>query len=68
LQETGVFQILLKLGGQRTKEVLGWIEIHPEYIAKLMESPYKYGAVSYLLELEKRKPPLAIIENLVNLF
>jgi hypothetical protein len=68
LKETGVFQILLKLGGQKTKEVLGWIETHPEYIAKLMASPYKYGAISYLLELEKRKNPLAIIENLVNLF
>ena len=68
LKETGVFQILLKLGGQRTKEVLGWIESNPEYIAKLLASPYKYGGVSYLLELEKRKNPLIIIDNLINLF
>jgi hypothetical protein len=68
LKETGVFQVLLKLGGQGTKEVLGWIESHPDYIAKLLASPYKYGGVSYLLELEKRKNHLAIIENLVNLF
>jgi hypothetical protein len=68
LKETGVFQVLLKLGGQSTKEVLGWIEDHPDYVAKLLDLPYKCGGVSYLLELEKMKNPLVIIENLVNIF
>jgi hypothetical protein len=68
LKETGVFQILLKLGGKRTKEALGWIETHPDYIANLLASPYKYGEISYLLKLKKRKNPLAIIENLVSVF
>jgi predicted transposase YdaD len=68
LKETGVFQVLLKLGGQRLEEVVGWIGTHPDYIAKLLASPYKCGGVSYLLELEKRNNSLVVIENLVKLF
>jgi hypothetical protein len=68
LKETGVFQLLLKFGGQRTEEVLGWIEMHPDYMAKLLASPYRCGGVSYLLELEKRNNSLVVIENLIKLF
>jgi predicted transposase YdaD len=67
LKETGIFQVLLKLGGQKIEEVLGWIETHPDYVAKLLASPYKCGGVSYLLELEKRNDSLFIIENLIKL-
>ena len=68
LAESGVFQILLKLGSQPNKKgMLGWIKAHVDYVAKVLTSPYKYTGFSYLLELEKRTNQLAVLENLLKL-
>jgi hypothetical protein len=70
LTESGIFQVLLKLGSQRKgrEKVLDWIQTHQDYVTKLLESPYKYTGVSYLWALEKRNNPSMVLENFVNLF
>jgi hypothetical protein len=67
LAESGIFQVLLKIGSQHKKGVLDWIKAHLDYVAKVLESPYKCTGFSYLLELEKRNNSLAVLETLLKL-
>ena len=67
LAESGIFQVLLKIGSQYKKEVLGWMKAHLDYVVEVLESPYKCTGLSYLLELEKRNNPFVVLENITKL-
>jgi predicted transposase/invertase (TIGR01784 family) len=60
-----LLEMLLKQSRART--FLKWIARHPEEMQKLLDRPYKRGAIVYILGVEKKHSADESIQTMVNI-